>query len=246
MLGIQIYTVRSLLETPEGCEKTLPLLRDMGYECIQLSGSFEMMKNCVAAAKNANIAVNAILTGTAICNEHGDELIELALSAGAYDIGISGMPQTVAEADALIKEANAFAKRVRYAGLSFSYHNHSHEFIRTEYGKTFMDILLEGFEPELIDLMPDTYWLQHGGVDVRDFIEKHAKRIKILHLKDMKRTADGVTFAEVGEGNINIKGILALAEKIGVKDLIVEQDICDDPLVSAEKSITNLKKLLGR
>jgi len=217
----------------------------MGYECIQLSGSFEMMKNCVAASRGANIAVNSILTGTAICNAHGDELIELALSSGAYDIGISGKPQTVAEADALIKETNAFARRVRDAGLSFSYHNHSHEFIRTECGKTFMDILLEGFDPELVDLMPDTYWLQHGGVDVREFIERHRERIKILHLKDMKRTADGVTFAEVGEGNINITGIISLAEKIGVRDLIVEQDICDNPIVSAEKSIANLKKILG-
>ena len=109
-----------------------------------------------------------------------------------------------------------------------------------------MDILLDGFNKDLVDLMPDTYWLQHGGVDVRDFIETHAGRIKILHLKDMKRVPDGVTFTEVGEGNLNMVGIIKCAKQLGISDFIVEQDICDgDPLDSAETSIKNIKRILN-
>ena len=164
----------------------------------------------------------------------------------AIDIGISGSAKTEEEAYALADGANAFAKKVRAAGLSFSYHNHSHEYVRMASGETVMDILLRKFDPELVDLMPDTYWLQHGGADVRDFIEKHGTRVKILHMKDMKRTADGVTFAEIGIGNLNMPGIINEAKKKGIEYFVVEQDLCDgDPLESARISAVNMKKLLG-
>ena len=42
----------------------------------------------------------------------------------------------------------------------------------------------EGFETETVNFMPDTYWLQDGGYDVRYFLEKARNRVRILHLKD--------------------------------------------------------------
>lgn len=244
MIGIQIYTVRSLTETAEGADKAISALKEIGYESIQLAGSIEVMKNAAAAAKKCGIRVIGILTGTANMTEHFDEVIAIAKDCGAEDIGISGSAKCEAEARELVALSNEIAKKVRAEGFSFSYHNHSHEFIRTECGKTVMDILLEGFDKELIDLMPDTYWLQHGGADVRDFIETHKERIKILHLKDMKRTPDGVTFAEIGIGNLNMRGILKTARECGISTFIVEQDICDgNPLDSAKISYDSLKTL---
>ena len=245
MIGIQMYTVRSLTETAEGAEKTVGALKKIGYEAIQLAGSIEVMENCAEAAKKCGVRVIGILTGTDLLRESYDRIIGLARDFGCYDIGISGNAGNEAEAKELVSEANSLAERINAEGFSFSYHNHSHEFIRTECGETVMDILLGGFDEELVDLMPDTYWLQHGGVDVRDFIETHADRIKMLHLKDMKRALDGPTFAEVGVGNINMKGIIKLALSLGISDFIVEQDQCDgDPLVSAKISIDNIKKIL--
>ena len=61
----------------------------------------------------------------------------------------------------------------------------------------------------------------------------------------MKRTADGPTYAEIGVGNINFKGIIESAEKIGVAHYIVEQDKCDgDSLTSAEMSYNYITKNL--
>ena len=109
-----------------------------------------------------------------------------------------------------------------------------------------MDLLLEGLDSRIL-LMPDTYWLQHGGVDVRAFIEKHASRIGMLHLKDMKRTADGPTFAELGVGNLNFEGILRVARSCAIDTWIVEQDKCDgDPLESASVSYKHLQQLLRK
>jgi sugar phosphate isomerase/epimerase len=247
MIGIQLYTVRALLDSEEACEKTLIALKEMGYECVQLFGgtaNLDMMRWCTAAAMKHGIKVIGILSNPDALEESFDEITSIALRAGCSDIGISGAAKNENDARALVDRANALANRVRVEGFTFSYHNHSHEFIRTECGETVMDILLSGFDAA-VDLMPDTYWLQHGGADVRDFIEKHGNRVKILHVKDMKRTPDGVTFAEVGIGNINISGIIKEAKKHKIGCFIVEQDICDfDPLESAKISADNMKKLL--
>lgn len=108
-----------------------------------------------------------------------------------------------------------------------------------------MSILEEGFDRNLVRLMPDTYWLQHGGVDVRHFLEQAEGRVNILHLKDMKRTVDGQAFAEIGRGNIHFEGILEVAKKIGIEHFIVEQDRCDgNPLDSARISCEYVRSIL--
>ena len=69
--------------------------------------------------------------------------------------------------------------------------------------------------------------------------------IKILHLKDMKRTAEGITYAEIGSGNINFNGIIEVSKKADIKYYIVEQDKCDvDSLLSAQTSYNYITKNL--
>ncbi|MBE6691386.1 MAG: sugar phosphate isomerase/epimerase [Ruminococcaceae bacterium] len=244
MIGLQIYTVRQLIADPQGCESTLRRVKEMGYECVQLAGDIDTIERAAAACAALQLPVVGILGSMRLCRESKARWLAAARLCGAADIGISSAADSAEKAAALIPEANAFAAEVIAKGFSFSYHNHSNEFIRTENGKTVMELLLEGFDPR-IRLMPDTYWLQHGGMDVRDFIERHAERIRILHLKDMKRTAEGPTFAELGVGNLNLPGILHIASELGITELIVEQDKCDgNPLTSAEISCKYLKNLL--
>ena len=244
MIGLQLYTVRKLTTDAKGCEDALRRIKEMGYDCVQLAGDIDTVERTAAACVALRLPVVGILGSMRLCHESKERWLAAARLCGASDIGISSSADSAEKAADLIVEANAFAAEVIAEGFTFSYHNHSNEFIRTACGKTVMELLLEGFDPR-IRLMPDTYWLQHGGVDVRDFIERHAARIGVLHFKDMKRTAEGPTFAELGVGNINFPGIVRLAQDLGIKDYIVEQDVCDgDPLVSAQISCTYLKNLL--
>ena len=97
----------------------------------------------------------------------------------------------------------------------------------------------------LVDFMPDTYWIQHGGCDVRRFIEQTKGRAKIIHLKDMIKTKDGHMYAEVGEGNLWFEGILKTAKECGTNYYVVEQDICEiNPLESIKISFENTKKMM--
>ena len=81
--------------------------------------------------------------------------------------------------------------------------------------------------------MLDTYWLQHGGKDIREMIETLAGRVDILHIKDMEAchptkigetVIDIPSITEIGSGNLNFKSIIATAEACGVKYIVVEDD----------------------
>lgn len=76
-----------------------------------------------------------------------------------------------------------------------------------------MDYLIDGFDPNVVSSVLDTYWVQHGGYDVRKMIERLAGRIDILHLKDMGVSLDEKKsdITEVGNGNINFEDIIPLA-----------------------------------
>ena len=169
----------------------------------------------------------------AICNEFG-----------IPEIGISAFYTTYEEAVDFISRVNPFANIAHDRGLRFSYHNHAKEFIRTSCGKTIMELYLEGFDAETVAFMPDTYWLQYGGFDVRRFLELTRDRVYTLHLKDLKFTKDGPTFAEIGQGNLYFKGILQTALACGIDSFIVEQDTCEqDPLLSLQKSYSEIQSL---
>ena len=245
MIGIQLYTVRDKMLDRSSIRDTLVRIKQIGYECVQLASSVEKMEITANVCKEIGLSAVGLLCNIDMCETAGDKLFEIARICGAKDIGISSSVKNEDEAEELIRRANAFAKKARASGFSFSYHNHSNEFIRGESGRTLMQLLIDGFAPNLVDFMPDTYWLQHGGADVRAFLESIEGRVKILHLKDMKRTVDGPTYAEIGVGNINFKGIIESTEKIGVAHYIVEQDKCDgDSLTSAEMSYNYITKNL--
>jgi sugar phosphate isomerase/epimerase len=132
--------------------------------------------------------------------------------------------------------------RLREAGLQLCYHNHSFEFQRFD-GAYGLDVLYSSAPAETLQAELDTYWVQHGGEDPVAYLERYAGRVPLLHLKDMAPGEDRA-FAEVGEGILDIPGILQAAEKAGTEWIIVEQDVCRrPPLESVRLSLENLKKM---
>jgi sugar phosphate isomerase/epimerase len=246
MAGLQIYTIRSLLTDYESSVEALSEIKNFGYENVQLSGDIDYARTVAKAARSVGLSVSGYLASKELLLEHYDDVVSILKKYGGYDVGVSGFETTEEGATNFAKEMNGVAEKLKADGFSFSYHNHSLEFLRTESGNLVMDVLLREFDTDLVGLMPDTYWLWHGGMDVSDFIKKLGRRVKILHLKDMKRTLDGVTFAELGCGNLDIKGFVKTALSVGINDFVIEQDSSDiSPLDAAKIGICNLKRILS-
>ena len=222
-----------------GIKETFLKLVEMGYTTGQTAGTYDF----IAPEKFAEYAKEA---GIKICGTHYnwdrirndvEGTVAYHKALGTTNVGIGGMPfdarANVEKLNAFIDEFNACAAKYAEYGMKLTYHNHSFEFKKLEDGRTLFDHLVEKFDKENVSFVLDTYWLQHGGKDIREMIELLAGRVDILHIKDMEACRDvriGETtvsipyITEVGSGNLNFKSIIATAEACGVKYFVVEDD----------------------
>lgn len=241
--GLQLYTVRREL-SEDGALEVMKKIKELGYSYVQVAGDISNIERIGTLAKEVGLDVVGSATSVDEIFDNFDAAVKAHKSIGAFDIGVSSSFKSVDEVREFINKANALADRLSEYGLSFSYHNHSHEFVTLENGKCAYDMLIDGIKSKNAYFMPDTYWIQHGGADVRYYIDKLKGRIKILHLKDAKMTSNGMTFAEIGNGNLWWEGILESAARSGVQYYVVEQDKCDGaPIDSVKISAEYLKKI---
>lgn len=242
-LGVQLFTIRDYMTTPEDVRNSFKKLRELGYTVAQTA------RCAIGYELFGQIAREE---GITICGTH-DRPVEQALEnpqqaiadhrlLDTHIMGVGGaVMNSVEDIQAYIDRVNRLADVIYPQGFKFSYHNHSHEFRKFD-GKTVMQWFLEGMDPEKTSFCLDTYWVQYGGGDVCGWIEKLAGRIDILHLKDMgmrtneeRRHEPFIT--EIGNGNLDFDKIMEAAEKIGVKYYVVEQDYCPgDPFESLKMS----------
>ena len=232
-VGLQIYTVRDKMETPDTYLAAMKQIREIGYTHFQTAGKAETVEEAEfykACADEAGLRICGTHFSWKIITEDFDRALKIHEILGTKNMGIGSMPGGKAhrEKDALlafIDQVNEIGHKLSKYGMKFTYHNHSFEFAKIE-GKTIMDYFIEGFDPNVVSFVLDTYWVQFGGYDVRKMIERLAGRIDILHLKDMGvgLAEKNTDIMEIGNGNINFADIIPLAEKTGVKDFVVEQD----------------------
>ena len=247
-LGVQAYTVRDFMTTETDIAESFEKIKKMGYDQIQTAGCAISYKRYGELAKENGLEIVGTHDRFDMMVNDFEQSLENHKLLGTTNMGIGGFwSKTLDEINDFIEKANIVAEKASKNGMKFTYHHHSHEFIKLSNGKTMMDMLVEGLDKDKTTFVIDTYWLQHGGADIRHWIEKLEGRIDILHLKDMKRVEDEPVhqICEIGNGNLNWEGILDTAQKTGIKYYIVEQDInwTPDCFTSIQKSIENLRAL---
>ena len=243
-IGLQMYTLRAKMTDPAAIRDACRKVKTIGYEVVQMAGSLDSMEAAGRIALEEGLEVISFMGSLPTYAEDPAKTFRICKELGVTDIGISSGIATVEEARALIADVNAFAALAAAEGITFSYHNHSNELIRPDGITPLLAMLAEGFS-ENVRFTPDTYWLQHGGADVRQWLSILGPRTRVLHVKDMVRIAEGPVFAEIGQGNLWWEGILPLAESLKIPYCVVEQDTCRrDPFESIQLSFDYLKALL--
>lgn len=251
-LGAQLYTVREFTKTPEGIEKTLRRIREMGFRTIQIS-AFGPMDPQKLAELVTDLDLYVCVTHSPFDRMKNDlpALIREHRMLKCDTIGLGSMPGEYRSSGEegfrqFLLDIAPIAHEIREEGLQFAYHNHNFEFARFG-GHTGMDLLFDETYPQEFHFILDTYWLQMGGVNPPDYIRRAANRMKVCHFKDF--AVDGFTphFAEVGNGNLDLAECYRACRQSGVRDIVIEQDICPgDPFESLAVSFENLKKLAAK
>lgn len=229
-LGAQLYTLREALRSPGNIEPTLARVAEIGYRHVQCSGfAFEPAEMRAICDR---LGLQVSLTHTDARRILGDTqavIAEHKILGCAY-VGIGSMPEeyrSAAGARAFLRDYTPAMAQLHEAGLKLQYHNHSFEFERFG-GETIFDILADESDPTLLGFTLDTYWVQHGGLDVCELIRSLKGRIDVCHYKDMCIVDGKQRYAAVGSGNMNWPGILAAFEEAGTQLAFVEQDLCYD------------------
>ena len=230
-IAAQLYTVREHMKTPEDIRATLTRVRDIGYEAVQLSGLGPID---AAVLKGICDELGLNICATHVQRDiHGDltEIIREHKLWNCRYVGIGAIspnyPKTLDGYKAYAQELNRIGSELRKHDLVLIYHNHNFEF--EKFGdRTALELLMEWTDPAAVDFEIDTYWVQAGGANPVQWLNKVKGRMDVVHFKDMAIYDRQQTICEIGVGNLDWPAIIQTCRDNGVIWYCVEQDSCRD------------------
>jgi sugar phosphate isomerase/epimerase len=241
-VGIQLYTLRDLLQ--RDFEGTLAQLAKIGYQEVEFAGLYGQRADDLRQALDRNhLVAPAGHCDIPAVTRNLDQTIAQAKTLGHRYVVVAWLPDEARTLDGYAQVADTFnqaGERLKKAGLTLGYHNHSFEFAPLEGERCGYDILLQRTEPELVTMELDLYWIRQAGRDALKYFSEHQGRFRMVHVKDM--AADGA-MVDVGQGAMDWPVLLAAARKAGVKHQFVEHDEARDPLAFARTSFGYMSRL---
>ena len=247
-LGAQFYSIRNHTETPEGVKDAFREMKRIGYQTVQLSAICQMdAAELKSISEETSLPIVTTHTPPARILNETDAVIAEHKLYGCPEVGIGAMPQeyhgSIEGVRRFIKDYTPAMQKIRAAGLRFAYHNHAFEF--EDLGGTNAFEMLINEMPELFFIV-DTYWLRYAGQDIEKTIERLKDRIVSVHFKDMESEPKG-RICPCGDGVIDFAPILALCDRLGIPEALVEQDNAPetDSYACMKKSFDALAPLFG-
>lgn len=255
--GVQVYTVREFIGTPEGYEQSLRKIREIGYDSVQTYGWK------IPDAEHKAFLEELGLTTESVGANYEEMLRDPAAVKKAIDtahfygtdlVAIGTLPVPLRESrEGFLEYAagiNKIGAELKKEGVHLLYHSHVLEFFSLGGGENGFDLLFNETDPEAFWYCIDTHWMQSGGKNPAEYILKAKGRVPIVHFKDYKIVggADPIeqvckAFGEVGEGNLDWPKIIEACRATEVRACIVEQDICPrDPFDCLKTSFDNMVK----
>jgi sugar phosphate isomerase/epimerase len=249
-IGLQLYSVRDLL--PKDFNGTLARLREAGYTEVEAAGYYDRtateFRRTMTAAGLRCVSAHYPLS---VLRRQFDQLIEYGNALGLeYMICSSSMrrdpaakgPLTLDDWRWVAGEFNRIGEKVKAAGITFGYHNHTPEF-GSEGGVVFYDELLRLTDPRLVAFEMDCGWVFAAGRNPVEYLIKTPERFPLLHVKDMAKGANGQFHSTaMGRGLLDYRPILRAAT--GLKHYFIEQEEFDiDPLEALRSDAEFMRKL---
>jgi sugar phosphate isomerase/epimerase len=259
-LGVQLYTVRGLLE--KDFDGTLAQIAALGFTEVEFAGYFKQtpqqvldtLKRHKLTAPAAHVPYDN-LTGDAWARVIDDaRTIGHRYLVNAWvDESIRKQPDAWKRIAETYNRAGDISKR---ASVQFAYHNHHFEFAprADAAGKLPYDILLESCDPALVKMEMDLCWIAAAGKDPLDYFQRYPGRFPLVHVKGLRKIpANGATtpidnilpdMTDVGNGDvIDWKRVFGGSRQAGIQHYFVEHDVPKQPLESLKASRDYLTRL---
>ena len=207
--------------------------------------------------READLSVISLHTDLGSLEREADAIAQEAKDFGTDTVVITGMyrfdygdEKAVRDLAARLNKAGEVLKKM---GLFLLYHNHNVELLQVKPGLRAYDLLLSETDPGCVSFEFDSYWFTDGGADAKDWMRRLGSRMKLWHITDRGCRQKGPCMTpilkqdsmELGTGNMDLDGLLAVALQNGVQGVVLESHknwIDKDPVKSLELSAKWLKK----
>lgn len=231
-ISVQLYTLRDAAARDfEGVLRRLGSIGFVGVELAGLHGMTTVRFNEVIA--DAGLVVSSGHLGDVSPDAFRASLDDLQAVGGATAVLAFLPPTELADLDGISRNAEAINGAAAIAaerGMTLGYHNHWWEFETVIDGRTAWSHLFDRLDPAVIAEL-DMYWATVGGADPRQVIADLDGRVRLLHVKDGPATDPKLAMVAVGDGSLDIPGVLTAAPSVAWH--IVELDRCDTDLFDA-------------
>ena len=207
--------------------------------------------------READLSVISLHTDLGSLEREADAIAQEAKDFGTNTVVITGMyrfdygdEKSVRDLAARLNKAGEVLKKM---GLFLLYHNHNVELLQVKPGLRAYDLLLSETDPGCVSFEFDSYWFTDGGADAKDWMRRLGSRMKLWHITDRGCRQKGPYMTpilkqdsmELGTGNMDLDGLLAIALQNGVQGVVLESHknwIDKDPVKSLELSAKWLKE----
>lgn len=253
ILGAQVYSVRSMIQTPEGYLQVLKGLKTMGYETAQHAGAAltdpYLLRDMTAEAGLRQICPN--IDAKPIL-EDVDKVIEAVRILGCDSIMLPYItPDNFVTLKSFRENWAALETPIQKlldAGITPVYHNHDFDVApMSDWDGSFVQWLLEN-RPGWKFLL-DVCWAEYARTNVLGYFDQLGDRIHSVHFKDY---TGGMTchhmplFCACGKGIVQLERYMEKAKEMGIEHVIVEQDNAisyPDPMEQMAQSAAYLKQI---
>jgi sugar phosphate isomerase/epimerase len=235
-IGLQLYSLRHLFAKGD-IAGTLAMVRGWGFTEVEAAGTYGLSPaEFKAQVHKAGLRIASTGAGFEGLAKDAGAAIQEAQQLGAEQVMCAWIPHegrfSRADVDRAVPVFMKAGRAMRDAGLRFLYHVHGYEFQQGPEG-TLFDALARATEPGVVDFQMDVFWVVHGGGNPTELFAKYPNRFPSTHLKDLQKgtplgnptgSAPDETSVVLGEGMIDIPGILRAANRSGVKYHFIEDE----------------------
>ena len=255
ILGAQVYSVRTDIQTPESYLQTMQKLKAMGYETVQHAGAAledaYLLRDLTQQAGLRQICPNIDAQPLL---ENVDKVIADMKVLGCDSVML---PYITPDAFATLESfrqawapLEASIRKLQEAGITPVYHNHDFDAAPMfDWDGSFVQWLKEnrpGWK-----FIVDVCWAEFAGADVCALLESFGDRVDCVHFKDYTGGVNSrhvPVFCACGKGRVALPTYAQTVKQLGIADVIVEQDNAiayPDPFGEMEQSAAYLKRLFA-
>lgn len=245
-IGLQLYSVRSLFPRganpdPSLVDSVMAQVRGAGYTVCEAAGYYgQTAKEFRATMDRAGIRCISTHYGLGQLRQQLDQLIEYSntlglefmvcsSSGGQHKDPTATGPQTVDDWRWVADQFNQIGEKVKAAGMTFGFHNHTQEYATID-GVWIYGELLRLTDPRYVVCEMDAGWVTAAGYDPVTMLKKAPERFQLMHVKDEARGPNGKFVSTVvGRGKMDYHPIMAAATHL--KQYFVEQEEFEMPVI---------------